>query len=177
MPSAEIGSETTMGEILSAYPAARLGLFRRYHIGGCTSCGYQLIDTLEQVRRQYNINDPVETIATVIRESSAAEAKLQILPATWIANPKQGRFLDARTPEEFQKGRIPGAELLTVERIFEILDSWPKDTPIILYSNHGRRSLERASYLTAYGFTNAKNLAGGLEAWSGEWEVSCPRTP
>ena len=46
MSPLEIGLNTTMDEILRVYPSAKLGLFRRYHIGGCTACGYQLTDTL-----------------------------------------------------------------------------------------------------------------------------------
>lgn len=158
-----------MGEILAAYPAARLGLFRRYHIGGCQACGYKLEDTLEQVSQQFHIADPIEAIARVIRESSEAEAKLLILPS---AAPPQGhRFLDVRTPEEFRKGHLPGARLLTVELTFEILDSWPKDTPLVVYSDRGQRSLEKASYFLAYGFTTVRNLSGGLEAWEGELEA------
>ena len=33
----EIGPDTTMEEILRAYPSAKIGLFQRYHIGGCAS--------------------------------------------------------------------------------------------------------------------------------------------
>ena len=39
--SLEISASTTMGKILSAYPSAKLGLFRRYHIGGCTAADAQ----------------------------------------------------------------------------------------------------------------------------------------
>ena len=39
--SLEISASTVMEEILNAYPSAKLGLFRQYHIGGCTACGYQ----------------------------------------------------------------------------------------------------------------------------------------
>src|SRR5713226_3464823 len=134
----EISLLTTMSEILAAYPAARLGLFRRYHIGGCQACGYQPGDTLEQVFRRFNITDPLEKIAEVIRESREAELKLQILPATIANAPRRETILDVRTPEEFESGHLPGARLLTVDLTFEILDSWPKDAPIILYSNHGR---------------------------------------
>jgi 3-mercaptopyruvate sulfurtransferase SseA len=52
------------------------------------------------------------------------------------------------------------------------LDSWPKDTRIVFYSNAGRRSLEVASYFMAYGFTNVRNMASGLEDWSGESQTS-----
>ncbi len=163
----EINIQTTMGEILAAYPAARLGLFRRYHIGGCQACGYQPGDTLEQVCRQFNITDPVEKIAEVIRESREAELKLQILPVTIANAPRQETLIDVRTPEEFERGHLPGARLLTVDLTFEILDSWPKVAPIVFYSNHGQRSLEKTSYFAAYGFTNVRNMAGGLEAWPG----------
>jgi metal-sulfur cluster biosynthetic enzyme len=42
----EITADTTMGEILQAYPAAKVGLFQRYHIGGCSACSYQPTDTV-----------------------------------------------------------------------------------------------------------------------------------
>ena len=171
MPELDITPRITMGEILAAYPAAKLGLFRRYHVGGCQACGYQLTDTLEQVCRQYNITDPLETIVQVIRESREAELQLQILPTIVAAGQSRETIIDVRTPEEFETGHIPGAKLLTVDLTFEILDSWPKDTPIVCYSNTGRRSLEKASYFMAYGFTNARNLSGGLAAWSGQLEI------
>ena len=33
-----------MGEVLQAYPSAQRALFRKYHIGGCNSCGYEISD-------------------------------------------------------------------------------------------------------------------------------------
>ena len=81
-------------------------------------------------------------------------------------------LIDVRSPEEWVKGHIPGAHFLTLELKFEALDTWPKDTRIVFYSNAGHRSLEVASYFMAYGFTNVRNMAGGLEAWSGELQAS-----
>jgi rhodanese-related sulfurtransferase len=189
--SLKISSETTMGDILSAYPSARLELFRRYHVGGCTACGYQLTDTLEQVCREHNISDPLEQVIKYIRDSRDVEAKLQILPTvlvtsiqnTQVTEPTQmvnlsgddlvqavqggqtWRLVDVRSPQEWKQGRLPDAQLLTTELKFEMLDSWSKDTPILFYSNSGRRGLETASYFVAYGFSNVRNLAGGLKAW------------
>jgi hypothetical protein len=62
-----------------------------------------------------------------------------------------------------------------LELKFEALDTWPKETRIVFYSNAGRRSLEVASYFMAYGFTNMRNMAGGIESWSGELQV--PNVP
>ena len=195
--SLEISSGNTMEEILSAYPSAKLGLFRRYHVGGCTACGYQPTDTLEQVMADHNIPDPLESVIACILESGQVEAGLQILPTVVAAALKptpekplgdvsspeveaaleRGEswpLIDVRSPEEWGNSHIPGAQFLTVELKFEALDTWPKDTRIVFYSNAGHRSLEVASYFMAYGFTNVRNMAGGLEAWSGElqdWNV------
>jgi len=193
----EIGPDTTMGEILSVYPSAKLGLFRRYHIGGCAACGYQPTDTVAEVMQEHNIADQLGALIVCIRESADVDAGLQILPtvvaATLQPEPENDarllvvqspevlaalqrgekwRLIDVRSPEEWETLHIPGAQLLTVELKFEALDSWPKDTPIIFYSNTGRHSLEVASYFVAYGSTHVRSMAGGIEAWSGELEAS-----
>ena len=67
--SLEISAGTTMGDILIAYPSAKLGLFRRYHIGGCAACGYQPGDTLEKAMGDHNIADPLEAVIACIVES------------------------------------------------------------------------------------------------------------
>jgi len=183
-----ISGTTTMGEILSAYPSARLELFRRYHVGGCTACGYQLTDTLEQVCQEHEIPDPLAQVIEYIRNSREVESKLQILPTVLVKSIQnssptepspvvsvsgddlrvlQGsqtwHLVDVRSPAEWERDHLPNAQLLTTEFKFEMLDSWPKDTPILFYSNSGRRGLETASYFVAYGFTNVRNLAGGLK--------------
>jgi rhodanese-related sulfurtransferase len=189
--SLKISSETTMGEILSAFPSAKLELFRRYHVGGCTACGYQVADTLEQVCREHSISDPLEQVIEYIRNSRDVEAKLQILPtvlltpipSSRVTEPSQTvnlsgddlsqglkggqtwHLVDVRSPEEWEQDHLPDAQLLTTELKFEMLDSWSKDKPILFYSNNGRRGLQTASYFVAYGFSNVRNLAGGLEAW------------
>jgi len=191
----EIGLDTTMGEILSVYPSAKLGLFRRYHVGGCAACGYQPADTLAEVMREHNIADPLDAVIVCIRDSADVDVGLQILPAVVAATlqPEDDSMLmvlqspdvaaalqrgetlpliDVRSPEEWEMLHIPGAQLLTVELKFEALESWPKDIPIIFYSNTGRHSLEVASYFVAYGFTHVRSMAGGIEAWSGELESS-----
>jgi rhodanese-related sulfurtransferase len=167
----EIGPDTTMEEILRAYPNAKIGLFQRYHIGGCASCGYQPMDTLAEVCRTHNIVDSLDAVVACIRQSQEVEAQLHIRPAEVAAALKRGeqvRLLDVRSLQEWEAAHLQGAQLVTVELTFEALDSWPKDTPVILYSNHGRRSLDRASYLRAYGLTNVKSMDGGLTAWLAE---------
>jgi len=37
----EINLQSPMSAVLENFPGAQRALFRRYHIGGCSSCGFQ----------------------------------------------------------------------------------------------------------------------------------------
>jgi rhodanese-related sulfurtransferase len=172
--------ETTMGEILAAHPAAKVGLFHRYHIGGCSACGYDAAETLAAVRERNGIKDSLEQIVACIESSAAVESRLHAGIDEVAAALERGdevHLIDVRSPEEYDAEHLAGARLLTVNLTFEVLDAWEKDAPIVVYSNDGKRSLDKASYLTAYGKTNAKCLDGGLTAWKqrfGSLEVPGP---
>ena len=56
-----------MEEILSVAPAAQRALFQRYHVGGCSACGFQPSDTLAQVAKDHNILDMKDMIETIVR--------------------------------------------------------------------------------------------------------------
>ncbi|MGA9776793.1 MAG: hypothetical protein WBS33_00820 [Verrucomicrobiia bacterium] len=38
LPMTKINSQSSMREVLEVFPGAQRALFRRYHIGGCSSC-------------------------------------------------------------------------------------------------------------------------------------------
>ena len=168
----EIASATTMEEILRAYPSAKVGLFQSYHVGGCDSCSYRPTETLEEVRKNFNIQASLDEIANVIRGSAEVFESLHISPrelaAALEAEQRQPTLLDARKLEEHDARNLPGSRPISVELTFEILDTWPKDTFLVFYSQHGRRSLDKASYFRAYGFPRARSLTGGLVAWDAE---------
>ena len=62
-----ITPDMTMEQILEVAPAAQRALFQRYHVGGCSSCGFQPTDTLAQVCKERNILDINEVIDTIQR--------------------------------------------------------------------------------------------------------------
>ena len=171
MTSIEIAAATTMEEILRAYPSAKVGLFQRYHVGGCESCSYKPTETLEEVRRNFNIQDSLDEIVNVIRGSADVFASLHISPgdlASALRANERLTLLDVRKREEHDARGLSNSRLVTVELTFEILDTWPKDNLLVFYSNDGRRSLDKASYFRAYGFPRARSLTGGLAAWDTE---------
>ncbi|MBK6651732.1 MAG: sulfurtransferase [Betaproteobacteria bacterium] len=50
-----------------------------------------------------------------------------------------------------------------------------RDTPIACLCHHGGRSQQVANFLAQSGFTSLANVAGGINAWSGELDTSVPR--
>src|ERR1700751_71703 len=74
-----IGAQSTMREVLEAFPGAQRALFRRYHIGGCSSCAFQPDETLEQLcARNGNLN--VTEVLDHIKNSHEQDAKIFIEP-------------------------------------------------------------------------------------------------
>ncbi|MBI2899035.1 MAG: DUF971 domain-containing protein [Planctomycetes bacterium] len=175
--NAGITSQSTMAEVLEKYPGAKSALFRRYHVGGCSDCGYEPTDTLEAVLRKHNVLD-VEEVIRHIERSEELNAKIRIAPKELkklLDGPKPPRLLDVRTPEEWEIGRIEGATLVDHALSQEIMEKWPKDERIVLYCHVGERSLEAASFLVGHGFSNVLSLDGGIDAWSKEIDQGVPR--
>jgi rhodanese-related sulfurtransferase/DUF971 family protein len=176
-PMPTITAASTMEEVLSAYPGAQRALFAKYHIGGCSSCGFQPTDTLEDVCRNHEIYD-VESVIDFIRGSAEVERKIQITPEALKAKMDKGekiKLLDLRGPQEIAQAHIDGAQPVTEELSEQIINRWDKNTPIVLFCHLGERSQQAAFFLSDRGFTNVKSLAGGIDAWSMKVDPKVPR--
>lgn len=75
--------------------------------------------------------------------------------------------LDVRTPEEYNKGHLPGARQINYyDRDFvEQLEALPKDWKYIVYCHSGGRSSKTVQLMRDKGFTRAYNLLGGISEW------------
>lgn len=163
----KIRPEMSMEEILAIAPAAQRALFQRYHVGGCSSCGFQPTDTLAQVCKDHNMLDVSEVIRT-IEIAQEMDSKLQVEPKTvksWLDAKQDFTFLDVRSPEEIAAARIPAAEALDFNDPSKYM-SLPKDRRIVFHCHSGVRSLDVAAYFKGHGFTNVYSLRGGIEAWA-----------
>lgn len=84
------------------------------------------------------------------------------------AIPKAGtQLIDVRTAAEFADGHLAGARNLdwssgALEAAWGGLD---KGAPVLLYCASGRRSAAAREAMVAAGFTDVKDLAGGIRAW------------
>ena len=77
--TAAIDRNTTMRELLEQFPGAQRALFRRYHIGGCASCGFSQDETLAEVCTR-NDNLDVDEVTDHILASDTADRAMQIEP-------------------------------------------------------------------------------------------------
>ena len=172
-----IGPGTTMQEVLAAYPGAQRALFRRYHIGGCSSCGFQSTETLGQVcERNNSLN--VDEVLEHIRTSHDQDAKVLIAPrelAAWLKRDPSIRLVDVRSREEFEAVHIEGSTLLAQPVMQEILAEGTNSRPLVIIDHLGRQALDAAAYFTGHGLANVRCLRGGIDAWSQEVDPKVPR--
>jgi len=164
----DIRPEMTMEEILQVAPAAQRALFQRYHVGGCSACGFQPEDTLAQVAKDHNILDLKDMVETIVR-AETMDRERQLDPAevrALVASGEDVSFIDVRTPDERGgAGPAEGAEFLDYDASDKYM-SLPKDRRIVFICANGDRSLDVASYFLGHGFENVYAVRGGVEAYA-----------
>lgn len=76
-------------------------------------------------------------------------------------------LLDVRNPDEYELDNI-GAKLIPLgdlpDRLDE-LEDW-KDKEVLVHCRSGKRSAMAQQILEQNGFTNVRNVAGGMLAWN-----------
>jgi len=172
-----IGPQSSMREVLQVYPGAQRTLFRRYHIGGCSSCAFQPEETLEQVC-QRNGGLAVSEVLEHIKTSHDEDVKIFIGPkelASLLEDDKTVRLLDVRSREEFEAVRIEGSVLLSQPVMREILAEGTNTRRLVIIDHKGKQALDAAAYFMGHGLQNVRCLRGGLDAWSQEVDAKVRR--
>lgn len=175
MLSTAIDPNVTMGELLKGYPSAQRALFRKYHIGGCSSCGFRPDETLAEVCAR-NGDLPLAEVTEHILSSHESEQKLQVSPAEAAELVKSGRatLLDVRTREEYDAVSIPGSTFFT-QQLMNELPGWDRDKLIIFLDHQGTRAPDAVAYFIGHGVENVRSVRGGIDAWSCEVDPTLPR--
>jgi rhodanese-related sulfurtransferase len=175
--TASIDPNITMRDLLVQFPGAQRALFRKYHIGGCSSCGFSPDETLTGLcDRNENIN--VDEVIDHIITSHEADAAMQIEPrelSNRIAGGEPVYLLDVRTREEWEAVKLADSHLFTQELMQEILTKESRTGLFVIYDHKGVRSMDAAAFFQGHGFENVKSLRGGINAWSAEVDSKLPR--
>ena len=110
--------------------------------------------------------------------SQGDEGDFEITPLALRAKLDRGErvaLLDVREPVE--------REICTLENTFEIplveldrqVDRLPRDQELVVYCRSGGRSAQAVAQLREAGFTRARSLAGGINAWIDDVDPSLTR--
>lgn len=89
------------------------------------------------------------------------------------------QLVDVREPSELELASLEGFQNLPLSQygewagqIHSLLDT-QKETCVLCH--HGMRSAQMCQWLSSQGFTNVKNIAGGIDAYSLLVDPSVPR--
>jgi len=84
-------------------------------------------------------------------------------------------LIDVREPREWNLARLPGARLVPLGTLSQVLDTLDREREIVVYCRSGARSAHAKGQLQAAGFQRARNLTGGILRWSDEVDPSVPK--
>ena len=172
-----IGPQSPMREVLETFPGAQRALFRRYHIGGCSSCGFSPEETLAQVCERNGGLD-VNEVLTHIQSSHEQDAKILVSPvelAEYLKQDKTIRLVDVRSREEFEAVHIEGSTLLSQDVMRQIMSDGSNTRPLVVIDHQGKQGLDAAAYFMGHGLENVRCLRGGIDAWAREVDSNMRR--
>jgi len=84
-------------------------------------------------------------------------------------------LLDVREPHEYSMAKIEGSTLIPLGTLPTSLDQLNPSDEIVALCHRGMRSADAVGFLLQQGFSNVKNLIGGIDAWSVEIDPEVPR--
>lgn len=89
------------------------------------------------------------------------------------------QLLDVREPEEVAIAQLPGFENLPLSQFADwaalVATRFDPETETLALCHHGIRSAQMCQWLRSQGFTNVKNIAGGIDAYSVRVDPTIPR--
>ncbi len=89
------------------------------------------------------------------------------------------QLIDVREPQELAIAKIDGFEMLPLSQLeqweSEIKTRFNPDALTLVLCHHGVRSARMCQWLRNQGFTNVKNITGGIDAYSLVVDPNVPR--
>ncbi len=95
-----------------------------------------------------------------------------------MAQPQSLQLIDVREPEELAIAQIPGFVNLPLSQFAawseQILVQFDPNIETLVLCHHGVRSAQMCAWLQGQGFTQLRNIAGGIDAYSMQVDPSVP---
>ena len=96
-----------------------------------------------------------------------------------LADERSVQLIDVREPQEVAIARLEGFEVLPLSEFSNwanhIQTRFSPDVETLVMCHHGVRSAQMCQWLIQNGFTDVKNIAGGIDAYAVSIDPSLPR--
>ncbi len=89
-----------------------------------------------------------------------------------IQNGSKVALIDVREPQEVAICSLPGAKHIPLGEFTARTNEISKNFETVVYCKVGGRSGDAVRYLVGLGYTNVKNLEGGILRWADEIDSS-----
>lgn len=76
------------------------------------------------------------------------------------------QYVDVREPGEFRQEHIDGFRNIPLGQLKSRLGELDKAKPVVVMCHSGVRSAQAALLLVKHGFSDVRNLSGGIAAWN-----------
>lgn len=130
----------------------------------CPLCGAQPPTITQLIDYDHFCGSPVET------PSAAFDPRLEVTPSTLAQALREGHaaLLDVREPHELEISSLPGAVNIPLGSLAQSISSLDRAKSMVVFCRTGVRSLQAVQQLHAAGFTSARSLHGGINAYARE---------
>ncbi|MFH0751869.1 MAG: rhodanese-like domain-containing protein [Chloroflexota bacterium] len=98
-----------------------------------------------------------------VREAAGAAATAGDAPGA--GRPDGPLLVDVRERREFVQLRAPGAVLFPTSSFLLRVEELPRDRPLHVICNSGSRSAAVTAWLLRNGWSDVRDVAGGMTAW------------
>ena len=99
--------------------------------------------------------------------------------AVRLADERSVQLIDVREPQEVAIAHLKGFEVLPLSQFSDwanhIQTRLSPDVETLVMCHHGVRSAQMCQWLIQNGFTDVKNIAGGIDAYAVSVDPSVPR--
>jgi rhodanese-related sulfurtransferase len=170
---------TPMQNVEMRLPFAKSLLHSKFHVGGCSKCGYEPQETLEEVATKHNKDASAMVDALNQALQDAVSAQLSCSHLASLINNENGALppllIDVREPWEADLCTIPNSILLSESNMDEVVKKIQAAKLTVVYCHHGVRSLNAAMYFRSLGYPEVYSLRGGIDLYSREIDSSIQR--
>ncbi len=140
---------------------------------------YQTKQTICVNIRNRTVNEKLSSKMAQYPSSPFSQVTVEQLQERLLSGAEKIQLIDVREPQEIDIARIDGFVNLPLSEFAawgdQIHARFDSDLETLVLCHHGVRSAQMCQWLVNQGFTNVKNITGGIAAYSSVVDRSIPQ--